>query len=350
VDGTDMTRFFYQGIVMNLTNFDRFVSHKSLLTLNRILKKLPQSVQNNYKNKMSKKEITAAYNAISSYLPSSLETIPQSVQNNYKNKVRKGNYIGAYNTVTQYLTSSRRNNLANLSGKHGPHPIHSRLPYNAKGNRFPVNILTGNNAKAAINRAATGNARRIVEILQPYRSKFGGVGIQYALGQIRNNSNPVKYAMVNKNTKNLYAFGLLKNNVNYKNTRYLNIVGGYPRYGGLLLGKIKENAEKAKKNTLNLKAVVKKSSEIKGKNGKVKGIVALNNKGMRNDLVKLYEGFGFNTNGRYVSQALNTPSLQPMSLWLRPKIKVKENRAANRKRKEIERNAMITPRVTRSRA
>lgn len=335
---------------MNPANFNRFASHKNLSTLNSILKRLPKAVQNNYKNKMSRKEITAAYNAIASYLPSSLETIPQTVQNNYKNKVRRGDYIGAYNAVTKYLTSSRRNNLANLAGRYGPHPIHSRLPYNAKGNRLPINILTGNNAKAAINRAATGNARRIVEMIQPYHSKFGGVGIRYALDKIRKNSNPVKYAMVNKNTGNLYAFGLLKNNVNHKNTRYLNIVGGYPRYGGLLIGKIIQNARNANLNTLNLKAVVTRSSEIKNKNDKVKGIVAINNKGVKNELVQLYEKFGFNTNGRLVSQAKNTPFLQPMTLWLKPKNQVKARRVANKKRRQNENEAKRVPRVTRSRA
>jgi hypothetical protein len=341
---------------MSASNFNAFASHKNSRTFNRLLKTLPQAVQNNYKNKISRKQFTAAYNAISGYLPANTEKIPQNVKNNYKNKISRGNFIAAYNAVARYLPGYRRNNLANLVGGRGSHPVTSRLPYmmpiSVPPAMLPYNIKRNNNAKLSINRAVAGNARRMVEMLQPYRKPSGGVGLGYAFNQIKKNTNPVKYALVNKASGDLYAFALLKNNKNHKNSRYLNIVGGYPKYGSALLRKIINNAKKPnnvtgvpKLNTLNLRAVVTRSSEYKNARGKVLGIIPINNTGKRNELVGLYEHLGFNTNGRYV----NHTGLQPMTLYIKPKQEVMDKRKAARTRKRNQAAALVTPRETRAR-
>jgi ribosomal protein L22 len=281
----------------------------------------------------------ALFNSYSSHKNThGVEQVPQNVQNNYKNKISRGNYEAAYNTISKYLPYYKRNNLANLVGQFATHPVREPPPYNAS----LVNIKRNNNAKTYINRARSGNSKRMVEILQPYRGGKGGVQLGYLSNRL--NKNPIKYAMVNRGTGNLYAFALLENNKYEPNSRYLNIVGGLKGYGGKLIKKVINNARANGKNTLNLKAVVTKTSNIK--KGKIIHRVPVNNQGKRNGLVSLYEYFGFNTNGRYV----NYQGLQPMTLYLKNKQTVLNKRRAMKKRKANIAASMITPRVTRSRA
>lgn len=279
----------------------------------------------------------AMFNAYSSHMVKGKEVIPNSVQNNYKNKISRGNYEAAYNAISKYLPYYKRNNLANLVGQFATHPVRPPPAYNASR----INIKRNNNARTYINRARTGNAKRMIEILQPYRGGKGGVQLGYLNNRL--NKNPIKYAMVNKTTDNLYAFALLNNNKYEPNSRYLNIVGGLRGYGGKLIKKVIENARANGKNTLNLKAVVTRVSNKKI--GKVTHRVPENNQGKRNDLVSLYQHFGFNTNGKYV----NYQGLQPMTLYLTSRQNVLNKRKAMKKRRASLAASMITPRVTRAR-
>jgi hypothetical protein len=271
----------------------------------------------------------ALFNAYSTH-----DKIPNSARNNYRNKIARGNYRAAYNTISKYLPYYKRNNLANLVGQFTNHPVQLPPPYSASR----VTIKRNNNAKTYINRARAGNSKRMINILQPYRGGSGGVQLAY-LNQ-RLNKNPIKYAMINNVSKNLYAFALLENNKPEKNTRYLNIVGGLKGYGGKLIKQLINNATANGKNSITLKAVVQKSSMVGGHR------VPVNNSGQRNKLVALYEYFGFNTNGKYV----NSEGLQPMIKYLVNRNIVRNKRRRELKRKQNERAAAITPRVTRSRA
>lgn len=271
------------------------------------------------------------FNAFSSHTNArGKEEIPVNVQRNYRNHISKGNYMAAYNTVSRYLPSYKRDELANLVGQFASHPANRKPPpYNASR----VNIKRNNNARPYIVKARAGNSKRMIEILQPYRGGKGGVTLGYMNNRL--NKNPVKYAMINKTSGNLYAFALLQNNKYEPNSRYLNIVGGLKGYGAKLINKVIENAEKNSKNTINLKAVVTKVS-----NKKIGGRmhrVPENNRGVMNGLVSLYKGrFKFNLNG-YV----NHTGLQPMTRYLKNKNVVIAKRKALKKR-------VITPRVTRS--
>ena len=271
----------------------------------------------------------ALFNAYSTH-----DKIPNSARNNYRNKIARGNYRAAYNAISKYLPYYKRNNLANLVGQFSNHPVQPPPAYNASR----INIKRNNNATQYINRSRAGNSKRMINILQPYRGGAGGVQLAY-LNQ-RLNKNPIKYAMVNKGTGNLYAFALLENNKPEKNTRYLNIVGGLKGYGGKLIKQLINNATANGKNSITLKAVVQKSSMVGGHR------VPINNAGQRNKLVALYEHFGFNTNGKYV----NSEGLQPMVKYLVNRNIVRNKRRRELKRKQNERAAAITPRVTRSRA
>ena len=271
----------------------------------------------------------ALFNAYSTH-----DKIPNSARNNYRNKSARGNYRAAYNTISKYLPYYKRNNLANLVGQFTNHPVQLPPPYSASR----VTIKRNNNAKTYINRARAGNSKRMINILQPYRGGSGGVQLAY-LNQ-RLNKNPIKYAMINNVSKNLYAFALLENNKPEKNTRYLNIVGGLKGYGGKLIKQLINNATANGKNSITLKAVVQKSSMVGGHR------VPVNNSGQRNKLVALYEYLGFNTNGKYV----NSEGLQPMIKYLVNRNIVRNKRRREMKRKQNERAAAITPRVTRSRA
>jgi hypothetical protein len=271
----------------------------------------------------------ALFNAYSTH-----DKIPNSARNNYRNKIARGNYRAAYNTISKYLPYYKRNNLANLVGQFTNHPVQLPPPYNASR----VTIKRNNNARPYIKRSRAGNSKRMINILQPYRGGSGGVQLAY-LNQ-RLNKNPIKYAMINNASKNLYAFALLENNKPEKNTRYLNIVGGLKGYGGKLIKQLINNATANGKNSITLKAVVQKSSMVGGHR------VPVNNAGQRNKLVALYEYFGFNTNGKYV----NSEGLQPMIKYLVNRNIVRNKRRRELKRKQNERAAAITPRVTRSRA
>lgn len=275
----------------------------------------------------------ALFNAYSTH-----DKIPNSARNNYRNKIARGNYRAAYNAISKYLPYYKRNNLANLVGQFTNHPVQLPPAYNASR----VNIKRNNNARTYINRARAGNAKRMIEILQPYRGGKGGVQLGYLNNRL--NKNPIKYAMVNKTSGNLYGFALLENNKYEPNSRYLNIVGGLKGYGGKLIKKIINNARTNGKNTLNLKAVVTRISNKKM--GRVTHRLPVNNQGKRNDLVSLYEHFGFNTNGKYV----NYQGLQPMTLYLTARQNVLNKRKNMRKRKASIAASMVTPRVTRGRA
>ena len=266
------------------------------------------------------------------------KNVPNTVRNNYKNKIARGNYRAAFNAISKYLPYYKRNNLANLVGQFNTHPAQAPPPYNASR----VNIKKNNNAKPSLNRARSGNSKRMINILQPYRGGSGGVQLGYYNNRV--NKNPIKYAMVNKGSGNLYAFALLNNNKPEYGSRYLNIVGGLKGYGGKLIKKIINNARANNRNSVTLKAVVQKVSNSKVGGRPVR--IPVNNKGERNKLVSLYEHLGFSTNGKFV----NSQGLQPMIMYLKNRNIVQNKRRRNLKRKMNERAAMLTPRVTRSRA
>ena len=275
----------------------------------------------------------AMFNAYSSHIVHGVEQVPNNVKTNYKNKIARGNYRAAFNTVSKYLPFYKRNNLANLVGQFNTHPVqpHAKLANNR------TNYKRNNNAKAVLNRARSGNSKRMINILQPYRGGSGGVQLGYYNNRV--NKNPIKYAMTNRNSGNLYAFALLNNNKPEPGTRYLDILGGLKGSGGRLMKKIIENAKTNNRNSITLKAVVQKSSMVGHKR------LPINNMGVRNTLVSWYEGFGFNTNGKSV----NSQGLQPMILYLKNRSIVQNKRRRELKRKMNERAAMITPRVTRAR-
>ena len=274
----------------------------------------------------------AMFNADSSHIFNGKEQVPNNVKMNYKNKIARGNYRAAFNAVSKYLPSYKRNNLANLVGQFNTHPVqpHAKLANNR------TNYKRNNNAEAVLKRARTGNSKRMINILQPYRGGSGGVQLGYYNKRV--NKNPIKYAMVNKNTGNLYAFALLNNNKPEPGSRYLDILGGLKGSGGRLMKKIIANAKSNQKNSITLKAVARRFSMVGGHR------LPINNYGTRNELVRWYEGFGFNTNGKYV----NSQGLQPMILYLKKKSIVQNKRNRELKRKRNENDARRSPRVTRS--
>jgi len=276
----------------------------------------------------------AMFNAYSSHVVRGVEQVPNSVKTNYKNKIARGNYRAAFNVISKYLPYYKRNNLANLVGQFNSHPVqpHARLANNK------TNYKKNNNAKAVLNRARAGNAKSILNIIQPYRGGSGGVQLGYYNERV--NKNPIKYAMTNRNSGKLYAFALLENNKPEPGTRYLDILGGLKGSGGRLMKKIIANAKTNGRNSITLKAVVRRSSMVGHRR------LPVNENGTRNELVSWYEGFGFNTNGKSV----NIQGLQPMILYLRNRKIIQDKRKRELKRKMNERAAMITPRVTRARA
>ena len=276
----------------------------------------------------------AMFNAYSSHVVRGVEQVPNSVKTNYKNKIARGNYRAAFNVISKYLPYYKRNNLSNLVGQFNSHPVqpHARLANNK------TNYKKNNNAKAVLNRARAGNAKSILNIIQPYRGGSGGVQLGYYNERV--NKNPIKYAMTNRNSGKLYAFALLENNKPEPGTRYLDILGGLKGSGGRLMKKIIANAKTNGRNSITLKAVVRRSSMVGHRR------LPVNENGTRNELVSWYEGFGFNTNGKSV----NIQGLQPMILYLRNRKIIQDKRKRELKRKMNERAAMITPRVTRARA
>ena len=274
------------------------------------------------------------FNAYSSHIVHGVEQVPNNVRTNYKNKIARGNFRAAFNVISKYLPYYKRNNLSNLVGQYTAHPVQAYPSLN----RNKTNYKRNNNAKAVMNRARSGNSKRMINILQPYRGGSGGVQLGYFNNRV--NKNPVKYAMTNRNTGNLYAFALLNNNKPEPGTRYLDILGGLKGTGGRLMKKIINNARANNRNSITLKAVVQKSSMVGHRR------LPINNYGERNKLVSWYEGFGFNTNGKSV----NSSGLQPMILYLKNKSIIQNKRRRELKRKMNERAAMITPRVTRARA
>lgn len=280
----------------------------------------------------------AMFNAYSTYLKKGVEQVPNNVKINYRNKIARGNYRAAFNAISKYLPYYKRNNLANLVGQFNTHPAQAPIPYNATR----VNIKRNNNAKPFLNRARAGNSKRMVNILMPYRGGKGGVQLGYYNKRV--NKNPVKYAMVNRGSGNLYAFALLKNNTPVSGSRYINIVGGLKGYGGKLIKQIINNARANNRNSVTLKAVVSKFSNVK--DGKRIVTIPVNNNGERNKLVSLYEHLGFNTNGKFI----NSNGLQPMIMYLKNKNMIKNKRRRENKRKANIIASMLTPRVTRSRA
>ena len=283
----------------------------------------------------------AMFNSYSSHIVRGVEQVPNNVKTNYKNKIARGNYRAAFNAISKYLPYYKRNNLSNLVGQFNTHPVqpHAKLANNK------TNYKKNNNAKAVLNRARAGNAKNILNIIQPYRGGSGGVQLSYYNQRV--NKNPIKYAMTNRNSGKLYAFALLDNNKPEPGSRYLDILGGLKGSGGRLMKKIIANAKTNGRNSITLKAVVRRSSMVGHRR------LPVNENGTRNELVSWYEGFGFNTNGKSV----NAQDLQPMILYLgkneeNMKIMrniVKNKREREKKRKRNETAAMITQRVTRSR-
>ena len=277
----------------------------------------------------------AMFNAYSNH-----KNVPNTVRNNYKNKIARGNYRAAFNAISKYLPYYKRNNLSNLVGQFTTHPYQPYAPLN----KSKTNYRRNNNAKRIIEQAGSGNAKRIVDILQPYRGGSGGVQLGYLVNRF--NKNPIKYAMVNRNTGNLYAFALLdnKNTLNYPQTRYLDILGGLKGTGGRLMSKIINNARTNNKNSITLKAVVQKVSKSRVGGRSVR--IPVNTMGERNKLVNWYEKFGFTTNGKFV----NSTGLQPMIKYLKNQSLIKAKKKMLKKRKANEIDSMLTRRVTRSRA
>ena len=257
------------------------------------------------------------FNAYSSHVVRGVEQVPNSVKTNYKNKIARGNYRAAFNVISKYLPYYKRNNLANLVGQFNSHPVqpHARLANNK------TNYKKNNNAKAVLNRARAGNAKSILNIIQPYRGGSGGVQLGYYNERV--NKNPIKYAMTNRNSGKLYAFALLENNKPEPGTRYLDILGGLKGSGGRLMKKIIANAKTNGRNSITLKAVVRRSSMVGHRR------LPVNENGTRNELVSWYEGFGFNTNGKSV----NIQGLQPMILYLRNRKIIQDKRKRELKRK-----------------
>lgn len=77
-----------------------------------------------------------------------------------------------------------------------------------------------------------------------------GVSLNYVTYAIKNAN--MKYATVGKNKK-LKAFALIK--FTSPNTRYINVISGFPSYGSSLMNRVLNNARKNGKKYVTLKAI-----------------------------------------------------------------------------------------------
>lgn len=151
------------------------------------------------------------------------------------------------------------------------------------------------NNKRNVNKAITKSIinKNIYDILIPMVGlKRGGVDPSYVKNHALKNAN-MKYAIVNKNTRNLRALGLIKNHYPEQNVRYIDVIAGYTSYGHPMIEKIIENARRNGRKRVNLSAV------IQGNNPN------------QDPLVQWYKGKGFVRSGNLTSN-----SLLPMSLVL----------------------------------
>lgn len=119
----------------------------------------------------------------------------------------------------------------------------------------------------------------------------GGVEPSY-VNFARKHAN-IKYAIVNKNTRNIRGLGLINNHYPEQNVRYINVIAGYPSYGHAMMNRIISNARRNGRKRVNLKAVVQGSNTN------------------QDPLVQWYKGKGFVRSGN-----LGANSLLPMSLTL----------------------------------
>ncbi len=209
-----------------------------------------------------------------------------------------------------YGTSKRKQQMINKAFEKGKPWTAVHGTYNKKGNntsarsvmsaafqpyyRFNAqkNVVTNN--KRNVNKAITKSLvyKNIIDILIPFVGKGnkmrGGVDPGYVT-YAKNHAN-IKYAVLNRNTKALRGFGLLYNHYPNANTRYINVIAGYPSYGHVIMNKIVQNAIRNGRKRVNLSAVVQ------GPNAN------------KDPLVKWYEAKGFVKAG-----PLGANSLLPMS-------------------------------------
>lgn len=132
--------------------------------------------------------------------------------------------------------------------------------------------------------------KSISNMMLPLTGK-GASGAGVSLNYVKNafkNAN-MRYATVGRNRK-LKAFALLK--VPAQNTRYINVISGFPGYGSALMNKILQNAKNNGKKYVTLKAVTNATNNARAENY---------------PLVKWYKSKGFVRNG-----TLNSNSLLPM--------------------------------------
>lgn len=154
------------------------------------------------------------------------------------------------------------------------------------------NVIINN--KRNVNKVLTKSLlnKHIYDILIPLTGlQRGGVDPSY-VNFARKHAN-IKYAIVNKNTRNIRGLGLINNHYPEQNVRYINVIAGYPSYGHAMMNRIISNARRNGRKRVNLKAVVQGSNAN------------------QDPLVKWYKAKGFVRSGNLTSN-----SLLPMSLTL----------------------------------
>jgi len=154
------------------------------------------------------------------------------------------------------------------------------------------NVILNN--KRNVNKVLTKSMlnKHIHDILIPMVGlQRGGVEPSY-VNFARKYAN-IKYAIVNKNTRNIRGLGLINNHYPEKNVRYINVIAGYPSYGHAMMNRIISNARRNGRKRVNLKAVVQGSDPN------------------QDPLVHWYKSKGFVRSGN-----LGANSLLPMSLTL----------------------------------
>lgn len=154
------------------------------------------------------------------------------------------------------------------------------------------NVILNN--KRNVNKAITKSFlnKHIHDILIPLTGlQRGGVQPSY-VNYAQKHAN-IKYAIVNKNSKNIRGLGLINNHYPEKNVRYINVIAGYPSYGHVMIDRIIANARRNGRKRVNLKAVIQGNDPNK------------------DPLVQWYKAKGFVRSGNLTSN-----SLLPMSLTL----------------------------------
>lgn len=153
------------------------------------------------------------------------------------------------------------------------HPVQNR--YNASSNSIHRNNRA---TKKALETAILN--KTIMNMTLPITGKGSqgaGISKNYVTNAIKNAN--MRYALIGRNRK-LKAFALLK--VPSQNTRYINVISGFPSYGSALMNKILNNARKNGKKYVTLKAVTNAENNTKANNY---------------PLVKWYRSKGFVRNG-----------------------------------------------------